>query len=54
MVRGIFDVALGYDACKKVDYNDGSEVWAVYNKSKLAIEKQPIVTLNEHDKDRER
>lgn len=39
-LRCIFDVAMGYDACVRV-YNN-NEVWAVYNRSIIELEKNPI------------
>lgn len=48
-LRCIFDVALGYDACVRVDTRDGcnnNEVWAVYNRSILEMERNPIKEFN--------
>lgn len=46
-LRCIFDVAMGYDACVRIHPENDNEVWAVYNRSILELEKNPIKKLDD-------
>jgi len=52
-LRCIFDVAMGYDACVRVHPENNNEVWAVYNRSILELEENPIKKLDDVVKEEE-
>ena len=41
-VRSIFDVAMGYSACVRLDPETKTEIWAIYDRSILGLEKEAV------------